>query len=174
MNCKNIQELILTGYSDGEITPELAKEIDEHLKICPGCRKFKEAVEETALSPFRNAQRFAPPDALWEKVREAVVYEKNRDTDGIFLRLRDALRVIFNIRKPVLAFAAAAVVILVTTLFMRTHYYNEEIAGYLEDQVEFIAYLDTNVSSGSTDYMNLDVKIEDILSQRNFYAHLFV
>ena len=85
MNCKNIQELILTGYSDGEITPELAKQIDEHLKICPGCRKFKEAVEETALSPFRNAQRFAPPDALWEKVREAVVYEKNRDTDGIFL-----------------------------------------------------------------------------------------
>jgi len=175
MNCKKIQELILIGYSDGEITPELVRQVDGHLKICGKCRKFKEAIEKTAVSPFKNAQRIAPPDALWEKVREAVVYEQSRNTNSIFSRLRGLLRAVFTIRKPILAFAAAMIVIIVTALFVRMRFNNGGIAGYLETQADFIAYLDTDISYGGAGYMNLDVRIEDILSRRrNFYEYSFV
>jgi len=169
-----MQELILTGYSDGEITPELAKRIDGHLKVCENCRKFKEAVAKMTVDPFKNAQKFTPPDALWEKIRSSVVYEQNRKQRSVFLELHDLLRSVFVIRKPVFAFAAAMVIIVVAALFVRMRFNNEEIAGYLENQIDFIAYLDTDVSLNNADYMNLDVKIEDILSRGNFYGYLYV
>ena len=175
MNCKKVQEFILTGYSDGEIAPDFARQIDGHLKVCLKCRKFKENVEKTALSPFRNAQRLTPPDALWGKVRAAIVHEQAKDTDNIFSGLRDLLHTILIIRKPAFAFAAAVVIVFAGALFMKMRLGNDNIAGYLESQVDFMAYLDTDIPSNSMDYMNLDAEIENTLSRgRNFYEYSFV
>ena len=174
MNCKRIRKLILADYSDGETSPELTKKINDHLKVCERCRRFKEAVEKTAIGPFKNAREFVPPDTLWVKIREALLYEQRRNADSVFFRLSGLLRTIFIVKKPVLALAFAAAVIIMGVAFMNVRRSNEEIASYLDTQADFIAHLDSDTVPDNKSYMNMDVNMENILSRRNFCECLYV
>ncbi len=70
--CKDIQELILTNYLDGEIDQELKIRIDRHLDECAECRKFAAEAKETLIVPFQQAPAEKVPAHLWTAIKDKI------------------------------------------------------------------------------------------------------
>ena len=146
MNCKEIQELIMTDYIDGEIEEKLEKEVREHLKSCSRCQEFEGSLRKEAIEPFKKVEPVSPPEFTWSKIKRRIEEEK---TKGWLAGLGDGLRAIFTIRKPAVAAATIAVVILIIAViftqlpFSRRNGLNE----YLAEQAEFLSYLDKEETS---------------------------
>jgi hypothetical protein len=75
MECKKIQELLLTDYIDGEAGDALKNEVERHVNICHTCRQFKQSLLKIAIEPFRKAKESKPPDLAWNRIKEAIVKE---------------------------------------------------------------------------------------------------
>jgi len=150
MNCKRIQEFLLTNYIDGEIAPALKRQVQEHISACAQCRQFEQAVRKTTIEPFRKAKEQKPPDYLWARIKEAVFKEKPQQH-------------LFYIPRPAFALATAVAAVLIAIIFTRLPFENQKIVnGYLEEQMIFISYLDSDESDFyNQDYIDLGTSIEE-------------
>ncbi len=148
MNCKRIRELVMTDYIDGEASAEVQKEIREHLSICNQCRQFERALQEMAIEPFKKAKEIRPPESVWRSIKESI---EEKPSEGLFAGLKNSLGIIFGIRKPVIAAVVIALIIIIAGVFIRLPLNNQQVvSGYLEEQIEFISYLDAD----ETNYFN--------------------
>jgi hypothetical protein len=110
MNCKEIQDIILTDYIDNELGSEELKAVELHLKQCPDCSSFKEDLFSSAVLPLRNVKPAILHPAAWIKIREALEQDK-RDS------MNFGLRELASFFKPRWANIATLVSILLFTLF---------------------------------------------------------
>ncbi|MFC1621255.1 zf-HC2 domain-containing protein [Candidatus Omnitrophota bacterium] len=137
MNCKKIRELIMTDYVDGEAGPKLEREIRKHLAGCGSCREFEIALKKKAIEPFKNAGKLEAPDTIWDNVREAITAPQATP--------------VFIIRRPAFSLALAAVTVILIAVFTMPFFTAPRpVAGYIEEQAEFFAYLD----NGESGFMN--------------------
>ena len=73
MNCKEIQDIILTDYVDDEQWEEKRKQIEQHLIHCSACRLFAEEVKEKAVAPLKQAQRIRiDEEAVWQNIKSKI------------------------------------------------------------------------------------------------------
>ena len=164
MNCKRIQELLMTDYSDGEISAGLRRIIERHLSICKECKQFEQAVRKTTIEPFKKAQEIKPADYVWDQIKETIIKEKSHQPEGMFVNLRGFLHRIFYIPKPAFVLATAVVVILAAIIVTRLSFDNQKMVnGYLGEQMAFFTYLDTNELDyyDDEDYVGLGTSIEE-------------
>lgn len=163
MNCKRIQELLITDYSDGEISERLKRMVERHLSICNECRQFEQAVLKTTIEPFKKAQKIKPPNYVWSQIKETIIKEKSRQPERVLVNLRDFLYRILYIPKPAFVIATAMVVILVAIIVTRMPFDNQKMVnGYLEEQMVFLSYLDTDeLGYYDEDYIDLGTSIEE-------------
>lgn len=71
MNCEHVQELILTDYSDGLLTPKAERRVEDHIKKCPACTQFAQRVKQDALRPLEGPM--AEPDPfIWQRIRNEI------------------------------------------------------------------------------------------------------
>jgi len=134
MNCKKVKELLMTDYVDGELRSDIQQKIKQHLASCSDCRRLEESLQKKAIEPFRNAQKVQAPDIVWEGIKEAIATPQEAP--------------VFIIRRPAFALAAVAMLIFLTTIFVRPFFISPgPVTEYIEEQAEFFAYLD-NAASG--------------------------
>ncbi len=70
MNCDDFKPM-LTGYLDGELTPERSAELEAHLATCEACRR--ELAELTGLKEELAMMKFKePPDVELERYWRSV------------------------------------------------------------------------------------------------------
>ena len=162
MECKKIQELLLTDYIDGEAGDTLKNEVEEHVSSCHTCRQFKQDLLITAIEPFRKARETKAPDFVWNHIKEAleqsaIVLEEREKSGGFLANLRNYLTQVrhrgclFSAPKPALALATglAAVIVLMITV-SRTN--NQRVAKvYPEKQVEYLTRV-----IGDSEYFSLE------------------
>lgn len=162
MNCKKIKELIMTDYVDGEANSSLQRDIKEHLASCKDCRQFERTLQRTAIEPFKNAQKIQPPDIVWDRIKEAVGIKGPR-REGILVDLKERMAAIFVVRRPAVSLAAAMILILLATIFTRPFFISPDpMADYVEDQVVFLSYLDTDTAGFfNGEGMDLGTAIEE-------------
>ena len=160
MNCKRIRELVMTDYIDGEMNAELKKEIEKHLDTCNQCRQFERALQEMAVEPFEKAREVRPPESVWRSIKETI---EEKPSEGLFVGLRNISDIIFGLRKPVVVAAIIAAIVVITTIFIKLPLNNQQVInGYLEEQIEFMSYLDAdeaNYSNGGQ--LDLGTAIEE-------------
>ena len=172
MRCERMKELVITDYSDGEISDALKREVEEHLRTCSACRQFKQEVQKTAIHPFKRVQELKPPASVWNQIKETIALKERKQLDGVFADLKGFIRHGILTRKPVGALATVVTVILIALVLARFPFRSTEVSvtrvngvnGYVEEQIEFLGSLD----SGETDYyeeefMYLGTSIEDYL-----------
>jgi anti-sigma factor RsiW len=75
MNCAPTREL-LSAYIDGELPPDQATEIAEHLASCAACSRDYEAMLATVRTLREGLVRFHAPDLLRARVRTALREEQ--------------------------------------------------------------------------------------------------
>lgn len=84
MNCP-IDEILLINYLEGELKPELARQVEQHLESCPSCRAEYESLLKVkqALSGAKESVVDQPPESFWQENLQAVAratYERDSST----------------------------------------------------------------------------------------------
>ncbi|UCC95272.1 MAG: zf-HC2 domain-containing protein [Candidatus Omnitrophota bacterium] len=164
MKCRQVQELLMTDYSDGQISEELKTTVEEHVKLCKECQRFGELLQEEAIDPFKRVEKVRPPQSLWYKIKEAIEVENRQQlaTNPIIILL-GKFKSIIHVPKPVLASATIVVVALIVLIFMQPQLENGQmISEYLEEQAEFLASLGANAENmDNGDYVNFGTALEE-------------
>ena len=118
MNCKKVQELILTDYLDNELKAYARDEIKAHLASCSRCREFEQAAQRDAHGLFRGLGPVQPPESVWQNIKGAIQQKQQQSVPVFLERLFDLVRESFVVRRPAYAFATAFTVILTVVFFM--------------------------------------------------------
>jgi predicted anti-sigma-YlaC factor YlaD len=151
MKCKRIQDLIMSGYIDGELKGSLLKRVQQHLSVCQQCKQFEQIVLKQAVNPFRQAQEIKPPEFVWEGIKEAI-YAKEEERVSVLESLRGGLDSLLYAPKPALVFATAAVIILLAVVFIRGPFGVQRLPdSYLDEHLEVTSYLEVS-EAGSLDF----------------------
>lgn len=147
MDCNKMEEIILTGYMDGELTGGALKDVEAHLTSCSRCRGLASELKSVSAE-FKKSGREDPPSEVWERIRSEV---SRTPAAAVFAQefFRSA-RLIFVRLRPAIAITTAVALILVVLVAGRLMPYRGTVntpAG--EDEILLMAALDEN---GITDY----------------------
>jgi anti-sigma factor RsiW len=151
MQCKQIQELILTDYLDKRMNREQRKQLEAHLTGCSHCKEFEAMARRTVIEPLKNAERVEPPEALWHQIKEQIEQQEQGDTNP-FVDLIVRIKSFLHIPKPVFAAATIMAALLIAVVMIKSAPEKGEIPNLkLKEQIEYMAYL----AEGS-DQLSLD------------------
>ncbi|MBW8768428.1 MAG: anti-sigma factor [Gemmatimonadetes bacterium] len=108
MNCAQTREL-LSGYIDGELPPDQAMELSEHLTTCAECAGIYEELLATVRTLREGLVKYRAPDLLRARVRSALREEERPVVARPTPRVRRGLRV------PWRSLAAAAILVVASS-----------------------------------------------------------
>lgn len=83
MNCKHVQDLVLTDYSDGQMPPERARRVEGHLAHCASCRALAQKVRQDLAGPLEGARAPGPDAFVWLRIKEKIRQEAAIEDPGI-------------------------------------------------------------------------------------------
>jgi hypothetical protein len=147
MDCKKIQELLLTDYVDKERGKSLRRKVKRHLDNCPECAAFFEKVKDVSAAGELMRPDERPPESVWEGIKDRVsagVYEPEPPA----LSVSDIVSSFLAARRRE---AVAVISVLFVFSFLGIYYFprslqEARIDEYLSGQIEFVAGLDNGVS----------------------------
>jgi anti-sigma factor RsiW len=142
MNCKRIQEFLMTDYIDGEASDAVQKEIRAHLKTCAECGAIERLLREKVSGPFRNIEAVVPPEETWHRIKEAIEQGHRQYVPGFLTRVWDAVGRNFLFRRPRFALTAGVAVVFVAVLVLQLPFRKERfVKEYLREQSEYMMSL---------------------------------
>jgi anti-sigma factor RsiW len=167
MECKKIQDRLLTEYADKELGPEENTEVEQHLTSCLHCREFFWVIRRNAVIPFKEAGEMQPESVVWERIQERIEEERTRSRNG-FWKLADALTPFLRMPQPIFRAAFVTALILVVVVLAKwPASYADPVYGYLSDQMTFMSGL----KAGDTDLLNADLKDYDAVFEEIGMSH---
>ncbi|MBU1043200.1 MAG: zf-HC2 domain-containing protein [Candidatus Omnitrophica bacterium] len=112
MNCKKIQELILTDYLDQEMPQDRQKELETHIAACAACAEFLVRAKKAAIEPLANTKNAKlSQDIIWSKIQKEIQTEKESLLDyNQVPSFLEKLKSIIFFPKPRLAWSTLAVI----------------------------------------------------------------
>jgi anti-sigma factor RsiW len=114
MNCKKIQEYIITDYIDGQMGDKQKSLIDQHLAHCHACKRYLSSIKNVAVNPFVNASKDVPDQLLWVQIKQNIEEEQQQQLEtSLKPNFWERIRLAVHIPRP--AFALATIV---TMIFM--------------------------------------------------------
>lgn len=156
MNCKEVQDLILTDYIDGELDMEAFREVNRHIETCKACRVMTEAVIQTVVTPFKDLERVTPPEPVWHHIKDEISRDHRK---GLFRYVSEKLSPIFLLQRPIFAVPAIAIALVVIVFItMSPDNHHGVVNHYLNEQIEFLAGMDQYEENY---YMGIDIWIND-------------
>lgn len=159
MECKKVQDRLITEYVDKELGSEENAAVEQHLTACADCREFFEGVQRSAVVPFKEAGEMQPDGAVWQRIQEKIEAERAHSAGG-FWKLVDIFISRFPFPVPLMRAAFATALILgVVVLAQWPSSYADPVAGYISEQMTFMNGLKT----GNTDLLNGDLKDYDMI-----------
>lgn len=70
MNCERIKDLILTDYSDGQISAQGRKQVEDHTAHCASCRSLAQRVLKESVAPFQQLTPARCDDFVWQRIKQ--------------------------------------------------------------------------------------------------------
>jgi len=157
MECKKIQDRLITEYGDKELGPAEHDEVERHLTSCPDCLEFFGAVQRSAVIPFKETREIQPDSAVWQRIQEKIEAQRAHSSNW-FVKLVDALVPLVRMPQPVFRVAFVTALILVVVVLARwPSSYADPAYGYLSEQMTFMSGL----KSGNPDLLSGDLKDYD-------------
>ncbi len=147
MNCKKIQDLLLSDYLDDEIGSSLRRRSQEHLDICEACRKLEQELQRVRI-PLQKAPRVEAPARIWQNIRQQIAEERQREFRLSWENMKNWLEERIVIRRPVFALATVMAVLLIVFVLGRNmvfrpydeaRYAGEAFTSILDNQDDTIA-----------------------------------
>jgi anti-sigma factor RsiW len=142
MKCERIQELILTDYIDGRMTPRAKDGLEKHLMTCHDCLEFARVAKATAVEPFEKGTREKTPESVWMNIKEELLSQEEHGATSWLDRLKEVFHPQFAFPRPVAVFAGMCFVVMAVTLvqFSNINRIPVQMAAD-QDEVEYMAAL---------------------------------
>ncbi len=134
MKCDKVKKILLLDYMDSEGSVEMREKVEKHLEVCESCRKAYLALRKKVKTPFREAAQVAPPDFVWEKIRNNIYGQT--DTEGVNVFL-EKLKELLVFRKPVLALVSILLLVVIGVKGVQLHDYNLN-KEFISQQMEYV------------------------------------
>ncbi len=163
MECKKVQEWLITDHLDGELTPAESSSVRQHVEGCAACREFWEAVRGTLEEPFKGISELQPDPIVWQKIRGMIATEGAR-SEGWIEKIGRALEPVLR-PLPAFRFAFVAAMVLMVVVLVKWPLSRVDPAyTYVQEQMSFMGEL----QSGDPDLLNGDPDVyetafEDIM-----------
>jgi len=141
MNCKSIQELLLTNYIDGEMIDSERKIVDDHLKSCQKCKEFALLAKKVGVDSFSGLERALPSEDIWQRIKRQVVFESEKRNilkNAFFL---ENIKNAFALTRPRLVLASILFVALFATFFVKISEQNLVLKQEEEQAVVYLTML---------------------------------
>ena len=68
MRCKQVREMIMTDYVDGDSPEGDIAAVDAHLAACASCRAALHHLRHTLRPLLKEASRVTPPGSVWNSI----------------------------------------------------------------------------------------------------------
>ncbi|MFH1564036.1 MAG: hypothetical protein ABIF11_11580 [Nitrospirota bacterium] len=118
MNCKKIQELVMSDYFDGELDHVQGNRIQQHIDSCIHCKQFEQEIQKVR-APFKKAKHIKPPARVWQSIRERITAEGMLPQGSLFEYILERLReFLFIFRRPVFDAVTAFTIIILAVIFI--------------------------------------------------------
>ncbi len=158
MKCEHVKELILTDYLDEQLGKEQKAQIEKHLTICKGCKEYELLTRTAAVEPFDNLEKYSPPEATWNKIREHIEEELPlQEPTSSIADLINRIKTFLYIPKP--AFVVTTMIVLLCAVITVIKLQPEDqkiVKVNPESQIECINYLitvfDQETMNGNDDF----------------------
>lgn len=152
MNCRKIQDIIITDYVDGQLEEKRKYCIEEHLAHCQHCKEFSIKAREAVVNPFINIGKQETPEIIWDNLREAIISQQKvgtvkvgTDTNFLINFLRKLVSVpTFTatfIPKPVFALTSIVTLIFMMGILPQFMINNPAVKIDEQGQIEYLSYL---------------------------------
>lgn len=162
MECRKIQKLILSDYTDGELNSDSQKQVQDHLSGCAKCGQFQQDLQSTIIDPLRKAELLQPPESVWQTIKSTIEDRETQTAKPLaesIDRFRERLRVLLIPRKPAFAVAVVTILILVVGIFSKVSINKRNVLNiYLEEQITFLDCLDAKGGHDSS-YAGSDIEV---------------
>jgi len=154
MKCKKVQDRLITEYVDCELGCKERSEVEQHLKGCPGCRGFLEAVRKSSVAPFKEGGELQPDGIVWERIREKIEAEPMKTESG-FGKLADFLEPLWRVHQPIFrtAFVTAMILVAVVMAQWPFGYVVDPAYAYLSEQITVM----DGLQKGNAELLNGDL-----------------
>ncbi len=146
MDCKKMEEVILTDYIDGKVTGMRLKDVEAHLASCTRCRSLASELASVSAE-FRNTKRMEPPSEVWERIRAEVNREPAVAGDVYTPGFFESMRLLAVRIRPAIVVATAAAFILAVLTVTRLMPQKE-----LTSQDEIMSLVTMDESGNGGDY----------------------
>jgi anti-sigma factor RsiW len=140
MNCRKIQEIILTDYIDDQLDQKRKCFIDEHLEHCHQCREFAAIAQERLVKPFSNAEKQEVPAIIWDQVKESIAAQQEPKV-SLIEEILERLRQVVSMPRPVFAMASLVTLVLMISILPQFMMSNPAVKINGVGQVEYLSYL---------------------------------
>ncbi len=143
MTCRDIQDLIMTDYLDGEASADVKKKVEEHLSACAPCREYLAAARKLDAG-FKGPMPAEAPERIWMKVRDKI--EERRVP--VWERVRSWWEeVIWGFRPTFVYSSLAASTLVVALVLIPLAWQMESRMAFSEkEEISHMVYLDENSS----------------------------
>jgi len=142
MNCKRIQEFIITDYIDGQMEDKQKSFIDQHLAQCPACAGYLSSIKKIAVNPFVNASKDVPDQLLWAQIKQTIEEEQQHQLEVIMKpNFWERFRLVVHIPRPAFALATVATLVFMIGLTNQLVMNNQMMKINAQDQVMYLSSL---------------------------------
>lgn len=165
-SCKEIRDLILAGYTDGELSPPQERAVEEHAARCSSCRSLIDLVENTVDPALRSLTEEELAPSIWEGIESRL---ETAEGPGPVVVLARKIRSL--LLRPVPAgvavvLAGAVMMVLFSGLFNAGK--DDTVSNYLSRQMRFIDYMKSNGRGyPESDHLGLISPLEKYLFEVN-------
>ncbi len=155
MNCSHIQDLILTDYIDGEVSPEMKAQIEQHTSECAECRTFLFEALQTTIKPLSKAEKdFEAKEEVWQKIQTQIEEEQVK-RPSILEYLSNGFKTFFAVPRAGVVFSAVIIAMLTAAIYFQSPpshvgHYGVEKAHVVTEVADDLASSDDEESYGTT------------------------
>lgn len=162
MTCQDIQDLILTDYSDGEMELEAKKQIDGHIAGCQACKEFLTVSRPMINQPFINTtQTFEGQEKVWMKIKARIEQEKSAPAhQPVWERWMEEIKVMFAGHRLGMALSVVMIAILTAAVYFRS-LSPFQISRYSQEKIQLINDVADEISNGDDEETNYGTDIEN-------------
>ncbi len=120
MKCNDIQELILTDYLDGEIHPDVKRQVDGHIAGCQVCKEILTFSRQVAEEPFKHSQlKFENQKEVWEKIKFKIEEEVLTEKFTLQWNWLERMKSILTVPRMSVAVSVVVIALLTAAVYFR-------------------------------------------------------
>lgn len=149
MNCRDIQELLLTDYLDARLPDGRKSLVDSHLHQCTACAAFW-AKARAAVDPLKSAPGVDVGPALWTRIKEGIsAQEEQKWQKALTPGFVEKLHGLFHVPRPVYVLATVVLLFVMVGLPSELAMFSPKVASNGLEQAQYLSSLVSETSDNT-------------------------